>query len=149
MRHAREIDDHRLAADRLAERDRQSVLGFFEILAGEEFTEIDRFAPLIGQFDADRVLRPCTTATRAEIADIERTMLVGKADDAAEDLMPGAGSSSYSVTTGPGRTLMISPLTPKSSSTPSSSRAFCSSASSEILEATSFFGSASMNRGGS
>ena len=40
------------------------------------------------------------------------------------------------MTTGPGRTLMISPLTPKSSSTPSSRRAFCSSASSEIFEAT-------------
>ena len=34
--------------------------------------------------------------------------------------MPGAGSSSYSVTTGPGRALMISPRTPKSPSTPSS-----------------------------
>ena len=38
-----------------------------------------------------------------------------------DDLVPGAGSSSYRVTTGPGRTLMISPLTPKSSSVPSSS----------------------------
>ena len=47
------------------------------------------------------------------------------------------------MTTGPGRTLMISPLTPKSSSTPSSSRAFCSSASLEIL-LDAFFGSASI-----
>ena len=58
--------------------------------------------------------------------------------------MPGAGSSSYRATTGPGRTLTISPFTPKSSSTPSSSRAFCSSASCETLAPTDFFGSVSM-----
>ncbi len=39
---------------------------------------------------------------------------------------------------------MISPLTPKSSSTPSSMRAFCSSASADSVESrTTFFGSAS------
>ena len=48
-----------------------------------------------------------------------------------DDLMPGAGSSSYSVTTGPGRALMISPLTPKSSSTLSSDSAFSSISSVE------------------
>ena len=69
-------------------------------------------------------LRPWTTATRAETADIERAMS-SASPMTREDLIPGAGSSSYMVTTGPGRTLMISPLTPKSSSTPSSSRAFC------------------------
>jgi hypothetical protein len=42
---------------------------------------------------------------------------------------------------------MISPLTPKSSSTPSSMRAFCSSASLEILPAD-FFGSARTASGG-
>ena len=41
--------------------------------------------------------------------------------------MPGAGSSSYSVTTGPGLALTISPRTPKSPSTPSSARELVSS----------------------
>ncbi len=44
-------------------------------------------------------------------------------------LMPGAGSSSYMVTTGPVRTATISPFTLKSASTVSSSRALRSSAS--------------------
>ncbi len=38
-------------------------------------------------------LRPCTTATRAEIADIERAMSSAR-PITREDLMPGAGSSS-------------------------------------------------------
>ena len=46
-----------------------------------------------------------------------------------DDLMPGAGSSSYSVTTGPGRALVISPRTPKSCSTASSDLEFCCSTS--------------------
>ena len=91
-------------------------------------------------------LRPGTTATRADIADIERAMSSAR-PITRDDLMPGAGSSSYRVTTGPGRTFMISPLTPKSSSTPSSRRAFCSSASVEILP-DAFFGSASIMSGG-
>ena len=92
-------------------------------------------------------LRPGTTATRAETADIERAMS-SASPITRDDLMPGAGSNSYSVTTGPGCTLTISPLTPKSSSTPSSSRAFCSSASSEIFD-VDFFGSASIVSAGS
>ena len=47
-------------------------------------------------------------------------------------LMPLAGSSSYMVTTGPGRTSTISPFTEKSSSTDSSSRALRSSAALSI-----------------
>ena len=74
-------------------------------------------------------LRPGTTATRAATALIERAMS-SASPMTREDLVPGAGSSSYSVTTGPGRTLVISPLTPKSWSTPSSSRAFSCSTSS-------------------
>ena len=58
-------------------------------------------------------LRPGTTATRAESALIERAMSSAR-PITRDDLMPGAGSSSYSVTTGPGRALMISPRTPKS-----------------------------------
>ena len=68
-------------------------------------------------------LRPATTATRADSALIERAMS-SASPITREDLMPGAGSSSYSVTTGPGRALMISPRTPKSPSTPSSAVAF-------------------------
>ena len=52
-------------------------------------------------------------------------------------LMPGAGSSSYIVTTGPVRTAVISPLTLKSSSTFSSRRALRSSASLSSLGAVS------------
>src|SRR3546814_11767619 len=48
-------------------------------------------------------------------------------------LMPDAGSSSYIVTTGPGRTSTIDPLTLKSSSTLSSSRALRSSAALSIV----------------
>src|SRR3546814_21187483 len=47
--------------------------------------------------------------------------------------MPDAGSSSYIVTTGPGRTSTIDPLTLKSSSTLSSSRALRSSAALSIV----------------
>src|SRR4030095_1483156 len=66
-----------------------------------------------------------TTATRAETLLIERAMSSAN-PMTREDLMPGAGSSSYSVTTGPGCALMISPRTPKSPSTLSSARAFSS-----------------------
>ena len=55
MRHLGEIDDDRLAADRLAERDRELVLGGLEILARQQFAQEDGLAPLVGQFDADRV----------------------------------------------------------------------------------------------
>ncbi len=55
MRHAGEIDDHRLAADRFAERDCQAMFGLVEILRGKEFAQEDRFALLVRQFDADRV----------------------------------------------------------------------------------------------
>src|SRR5665213_1872851 len=71
-------------------------------------------------------LRPGTTATRAESALIERAMSSAR-PMTREDLMPGAGSSSYNVTTGPGCALTISPRTPKSPSTPSSARELASS----------------------
>src|SRR3982074_3325272 len=71
-------------------------------------------------------LRPGTTATRADSALIERAMS-SASPMTRDDLMPGAGSSSYSVTTGPGLALTISPRTPKSPSTPSSARELVSS----------------------
>ncbi len=61
-------------------------------------------------------------------------------------LMPGAGSSSYMVTTGPVRTAVISPLTLKSSSTFSSRRALRSSASLSSLGALSSERSSSRSR---
>src|SRR4030088_2675261 len=70
-------------------------------------------------------LRPAMTATRADNALIERA-ISSASPITRDDLMPGAGSSSYSVTTGPGFALTISPRTPKSPSTPSSAREFVS-----------------------
>ncbi len=66
-----------------------------------------------------------------------------------DDLMPGAGSSSYSVTTGPGWALTISPRTPKSPSTPSSARELASS--SDLLSGwrSDAFGAVSTEIGGS
>ncbi len=67
-------------------------------------------------------LRPGTTATRALLALIERA--ISSASEMMRDvLVPRAGSSSNSVTTGPGLISRTSPLTPKSASTSSSSRA--------------------------
>ncbi len=55
--------------------------------------------------------RPGTVDTRALSADIERA--ISSASPITRlALRPGAGSSSYIVTTGPGRTLTISPFTP-------------------------------------
>ena len=55
MRHLGEIDDHRLAADGLAERDRQLVAGLRKVLRGQHLAQIDGLALLVGQFDADGV----------------------------------------------------------------------------------------------
>src|SRR5258708_11781698 len=93
-------------------------------------------------------LRPGTTATRADSALIERAMSSAR-PMTRDDLMPGAGSSSYSVTTGPGLALTISPRTPKSPSTPSSAREFVSS--SDLLSGwrSEDFGAVSTETGGS
>ena len=72
-------------------------------------------------------LRPGMVATRADSADMLRAMSSASWMTRLA-LMPLAGSSSYMVTTGPGRTSTISPLTEKSSSTDSSRRALRSSA---------------------
>ena len=57
--------------------------------------------------------------------------------------MPGAGSSSYKVTTGPGRALMISPRTPKSPSTVSSASALASISSFDSVVRSDAFCAAS------
>ena len=71
-------------------------------------------------------LRPGMVATRADSADMLRAMSSASAITRLA-LMPLAGSSSYMVTTGPGRTSTMSPRTLKSSSTVSSRRALRSS----------------------
>ena len=55
MRHAGEIGDHRLAADGLAEAERELVLRRFEVLARQELAQIDRLALEVRQLDADGV----------------------------------------------------------------------------------------------
>ncbi len=77
-------------------------------------------------------VRPGMVATRADRADMLRAMSSASAITRLA-LMPGAGSSSYMVTTGPGFTSTIWPFTWKSSSTLSSSRALRSSAALSIL----------------
>src|SRR5262249_26528700 len=55
MRHAREIDDDRLAADGLAEAERKLGGGRFVIVRRQKFAQIDLLALLVGQFEADGV----------------------------------------------------------------------------------------------
>ena len=55
--------------------------------------------------------RPGTVETRADNADIERA-ISSDSPITLDAFKPGAGSSSYIVTTGPGLTETISPLTP-------------------------------------
>ena len=56
-------------------------------------------------------VRPGTVETRAAKADIERAISSARPITRLA-FKPGAGSNSYIVTTGPGRTDTISPLTP-------------------------------------
>ena len=55
VRHAGQVHDHRLAADGLAERDRQAMIRLAELFAGEKLAQIDGVAALVRQFDADGV----------------------------------------------------------------------------------------------
>ena len=92
VRHAREVDDHRLAADRLAERDGEPVLRILEVLAGEKLTQVDRLPALIWQFDADGVAAlnhgHARRDGRHRAGDV-----VGEFDHPRRSI-PGAGSSS-------------------------------------------------------
>ena len=56
MRHAGEIDDHRLAADGLAETEADARLGLLEIFRREQLAQVDGLALGVGQLDADGVL---------------------------------------------------------------------------------------------
>ena len=55
VRHAREIDHHRLAADVLAERQRQRGGGVLVGGARQKIAQIDGLALIVGQLDADHV----------------------------------------------------------------------------------------------
>src|SRR5579863_2018223 len=92
-------------------------------------------------------VRPGIEETRAEIALMLRAMSSASPTTRLA-LIPGAGSSSYIVTTGPVRTAVISPLTLKSSRTVSSSRALRSSASLSTLMPLSAGGSTSKSSDG-
>ena len=93
-------------------------------------------------------VRPGIEETRAEIALMLRAMSSARPITRLA-LMPGAGSSSYMVTTGPVRTAEISPLTLKSSSTVSRRRALRSRLSLSTLGFELAGGSARMSSGGS
>ena len=93
-------------------------------------------------------LRPGMVATRADSADMLRAMSSASWITRLA-LIPLAGSSSYIVTTGPGRTSTISPRTWKSSSTDSSSRALRSSAARSICWRPSLGGGARDRASGS
>ena len=66
----------------------------------EQLAQDHLLAPRIRQLDADGVAAGIT-ATRAQSAPIERAMS-SASPMTRDDLMPRAGSNSYSVTTGPG-----------------------------------------------
>ena len=53
MRHPRQVGDHRLAADVLAERQRQPALVLFVGRRIQQLAQIDRLGLEVGQFDAD------------------------------------------------------------------------------------------------
>ena len=53
MRHLGKVRDDRVAADVLAERQRQALIAIAEIAAGEDLTQDDFFAVLVRQFDTD------------------------------------------------------------------------------------------------
>ncbi|GJD68969.1 hypothetical protein MMMDOFMJ_1895 [Methylobacterium gnaphalii] len=55
VRHASEVGDDRLAADILAEAERQLVLRVDEILRGQQLTQVHSLAHRVRQFDADHV----------------------------------------------------------------------------------------------
>ena len=93
MRHAREIDDDGLAADRLAERDRKPVFRASRNRPTRSSSRRNTVSRVWFGSSMPIALRPCTTATRAEIADIERAMS-SASPMTRDDLMPGAGSSS-------------------------------------------------------
>ena len=81
------------AADGLAEAERQLGGVAVVVVGGEQLAQIDLLA-LVGLGSSmPMALRPDTTATRADIALIERA-ISSASPITRDDLMPGAGSSS-------------------------------------------------------
>ncbi len=79
--HLGEVDHHRLAADGLTERDGELGLVAIEVLAADQFAQIDGLAPLVRQFDADGVAAGNDGDAGGDRA--HRTGdVVGQADDA-------------------------------------------------------------------
>ena len=83
------------------------------VVGREQFAEIDLLALRRSAVRCRWRCGPTRRRRARRRALIERAMSSAR-PITRDDLMPGAGSSSYSVTTGPGRALMISPRTPKS-----------------------------------
>ena len=81
MRHAGEISEHRLAADILAKRHRQILVGLREGLGAQELAQINRLALGIGQFDADGIAPRHHGDARRDGAH-RAGDVVGEADDA-------------------------------------------------------------------
>ena len=81
MRHAREVDDHRLAADGLAEAERQLGGGVVVVLGGEQLAEEHLLAVRVGQLDADGVASRHHGDARRQRAHGTRDV-VGEADHA-------------------------------------------------------------------
>ena len=82
VRHLGEIGHHWLAADGLAERQRQRRAGLLEIGAGQKLAQIDGFAVLVRQFDADHIAARNGRDTRGDGAHRARHV-VGERDHAA------------------------------------------------------------------
>jgi Cdc6-like AAA superfamily ATPase len=55
MRHAREVRDHRIAADILAQRQRQAEPAVLVMAGRQQLAQEHRLAPRIGQLDADHI----------------------------------------------------------------------------------------------
>jgi hypothetical protein len=108
--HLGKVRHDRLAADILAKRQRQAQLAVAKSRADRisRSTTFSRWA--LGS-SMPITVRPGTVETRADSADMLRAMSSARPITRLA-FRPGAGSSSYMVTTGPGRTAVISPLTP-------------------------------------
>ena len=102
--------DHGVARDVLAEHDRQlSRHDPRSLVAADQFGEHHRLALRTFGSSMPITVRPGIVATRAESADMLRAISSASATTRLA-LMPAAGSSSYMVTTGPGRISAISAL---------------------------------------
>ena len=82
MRHAREVGDHRIAADVLAQRQRQAEPVVLVVAGRQQLAQEHRLAPRVGQLDADDVAARHGGDARRYRAH-RAGDVVGQADDAA------------------------------------------------------------------